>query len=53
MVIQPQYFDAWDFAEGLAPVRVSGDIGFIDTTGKVVIQPKYLTATPFSEAGCG
>ncbi|MEZ4927344.1 MAG: WG repeat-containing protein [Saprospiraceae bacterium] len=33
----------------LFPVRVNGYWGFIDTTGKVVIPPKFLNAGDFSE----
>ncbi|MDR2142974.1 MAG: WG repeat-containing protein [Treponema sp.] len=38
------------FSEGLMAVRTSsGKYGFIDITGKMVIQPHYSYAQPFSE----
>ena len=35
--------------EGLAPVMIEGKEGYIDKTGKVVIDPKFFWAYPFSE----
>jgi hypothetical protein len=68
MVIAPQYADAGDFSEGLAPVaQISPDTvsqttggnqtagaarelwGFIDQSGKMVIQPKFSEARAFSD----
>jgi hypothetical protein len=37
------------FSEGLAPVVFGEKHGYIDKTGKVVIQPQYESATDFSE----
>jgi len=42
LVIQPKYEEAEKFSEGLAAVKIGGKWGFIDTTGKMVIQPKYI-----------
>lgn len=39
-VIKPKYNHAWMFSEGLAAVDDGGSIKFIDSTGKVVIDPK-------------
>lgn len=39
-VIKPRYDHAWVFSDGLAAVDDDGWIKFIDTTGKVVIDPK-------------
>lgn len=44
-VIKPQYAHAWVFSEGLASVDDGGWIKFIDTAGRVVIDPK-LTYIP-------
>lgn len=41
MVVQQLYDEAWDFAEGLAAVKINGKYGFIDQTGKMVIAPTY------------
>ena len=40
---------AGPFKEGRAAVRVGGKWGYIGPDGKVVIEPKYLDAHPFSE----
>jgi hypothetical protein len=37
------------FSDGLAPVKIKGKFGYIDRTGKFVIQPKYDVADSFSE----
>ncbi len=38
-----------DFAEELARFRREGKVGFFDRRGKVVIEPRYSFALPFSE----
>src|SRR5687768_15683134 len=35
--------------EGIACVRLSGDYGFIDPTGKFTIQPRFKQARSFHE----
>lgn len=46
----PATFDeVWHFAEGLAPVEVSGKRGYINKNGKFVIEPAYDFARWFSE----
>lgn len=42
------YDAAWPFADGLAAVRVGDKWGYIDTTGKFVIQPSFRDARSFS-----
>jgi hypothetical protein len=37
------------FSEGLAPVTVNGKVGFIDTKGRMVIQPRFDATSEFSE----
>ncbi|HEY7159741.1 MAG TPA: WG repeat-containing protein [Acidobacteriota bacterium] len=37
------------FSEGLAAMKIKGKFGFIDRTGKFVIQPKYDVADIFTE----
>ena len=37
------------FREGRAPVSIGGRFGYIDTVGKVVIEPQFATADPFHE----
>ncbi|MGE5458827.1 MAG: WG repeat-containing protein, partial [Methanobacterium sp.] len=48
---QPQFRRALEFREGLAAVMMvdSGKWGFIDTKGKMVIQPQYTDVGGFSE----
>lgn len=51
--IQPQFDDAGNFVEGLAPVRTgstfSGKWGYIDKTGKYVIKPEFDEANDFAD----
>ena len=45
-----EYLPAFSvFKSGIAPVSVRGRIGFIDHSGKFVIEPKYVYASSFSE----
>lgn len=39
--------ESGDFSEGLAVVEKNGKMGYIDKTGKIVIEPKYDAAYPF------
>lgn len=53
LVIEPQFFSATAFSEGLAAVAV-GDFrqhpwGFIDTSGKLVVPAQYEQVEAFSE----
>lgn len=41
IAVPAQYRRAWIFSEGLAGVQKDGNIGFIDRTGRVVIDFKY------------
>ncbi|CAN5132539.1 hypothetical protein BH09BAC5_BH09BAC5_07820 [soil metagenome] len=48
-VIQPQYFIAGNFSEGLAGAgKLNELVGFIDTVGKMVISPSYLMVGEFN-----
>jgi len=51
MVITPQF--EWSpfsqFSEGLAPVSIEGRFGYIDVTGRIIIQPQFDIANPFSD----
>jgi hypothetical protein len=53
VVIAPQFFDAQDFAEGLAAVGFEeargGKYGYIDRAGQIVIAPRFHQARSFSE----
>ena len=35
------------FSEGLAPVKIGNNSGYIDKTGKIVINPQFRMALPF------
>lgn len=48
-LVAPTYEDAKGFSEGLAAVKKNGKWGFIDETGKVVIDFKYDYAGSFDE----
>lgn len=41
VVIQPQFYHAWAFAEGLAPVAVGNSWGFIDLTGTLITRLQF------------
>jgi hypothetical protein len=47
--VKPQFNAAWDFAEGLAAVKIDEKWGFVDEKGQFVIQPQYDSASYFSE----
>ena len=51
MVIEPQFYDAGQFSDGLAAVRLKayGDFGYIDKSGKFVIEPIFRKAEPFDQ----
>jgi len=44
-----RFYDAKDFSEELAPVKIDGKWGFIDKTGAIVIQPQFDGAESFSD----
>ena len=46
MAIAPQFEDAKDFAEGLAPVATGSRVAVIDKTGKVVFQLPATKVSP-------
>jgi WG containing repeat len=39
--IKPNAEGVGDFSDGLAPVLIHGKVGFIDTLGKIVIEPRF------------
>jgi hypothetical protein len=57
--IPVQFDECWEFSEGLAGVKVGEKWGFIDTTGKFVVEPRFqdesrqvkksFTKTPWTE----
>lgn len=49
VLVEPTYEDAMGFSDGLAAVKKDGKWGYIDETGKVVIDFKYSYAENFGE----
>jgi hypothetical protein len=51
VVVEPQYVDASNFSEGLAPVLPGeeGLWGYVDQTGTMVIEPQFFGAGSFAE----
>ncbi len=50
VIIEPQFEDAQEFSEGLAPVKVKEKWGFINEFGKIVIEPNFdMVFRPFHE----
>lgn len=47
-IVEPKYEKVGSMEEGLANVRIDGKWGFVDQTGKLVIDAKYDYALPFS-----
>jgi len=47
VVIPPQFENAMDFKEGLAPVRINRPWGYIDKDVKFAIAPQYDFASQF------
>lgn len=47
-VIEPVFFGAGQFSEGLAPIRKGLRWGYVDRDGAVVIQPDFFEAKKFS-----
>ena len=47
--VTPDFEDAAQFGDGLAPVKLGGKWGFIDRQGKWVIDRKYDEASSFSD----
>ena len=48
IVIEPQFYKARPFKDGMAWIQVDGGRGFIDQTGKIVVQPRFVAAEDFS-----
>lgn len=45
----PKRFEvAKPFSDGMAAVRIDGRYGYIDTSGRIVIEPRYEAAGPFT-----
>ena len=49
VVVEPQYWEARDFSEGLAAVLVGDRWGYIDKGGRTALGPKWVAADSFSE----
>ncbi len=51
VLIAPSFRDIGQFVDGLAPARgrESENYGYIDTSGKWVIEPRYFGARPFQK----
>jgi len=47
--ISRRFHFARPFSSGLAVVKIGGKFGFINATGKLVIEPKFDLVSPFSE----
>ena len=48
-MIEPQSFEdvAPGFSDGMCAVKVDGDWGYIDRTGRMIIKPRYDQASKF------
>ena len=48
-MIRPQFGNLGTFSEGLAEVGINGKLGYINTSGTVVINPQFDQSTMFSD----
>ena len=46
------YDDAWGFGDGLFSVKVGKNWGFIDSSNKMIISPKFDDAWNFENGKC-
>jgi hypothetical protein len=46
--IKPQFSNAGQFSQGLAPVAVDGRWGYVNKTGELTIKPQFDSALRFS-----
>lgn len=44
-LITPWFEGAWPFNDGIAKIMLAGKIGFVDKTGKMVIEPQFSHAS--------
>ena len=49
IVVQPKYDFAWEFREGMSPVKLNGKYGYMNEKGIEVITPRYDHAWMFSD----
>jgi hypothetical protein len=49
VVIEPQFYEAGRFSEGLAAVDIAGKWGYIDVNGNVIMEPYFDDAGIFNE----
>ncbi|GAA3523366.1 WG repeat-containing protein [Aquimarina addita] len=49
VIIEPKFYYALDFSEGLAAIREKGYYGYIDKTGQFVIPPNFEDAGKFKD----
>lgn len=49
IVVLPKYDFAWEFKEGMSPMKLNGKYGYINDDGDEVVPPKYDHAWMFSD----
>ncbi len=49
IIVNPQFMDIARLNDGLIAVNLDGKWGFIDVSGKYVIQPQFTSASPFKD----
>ena len=50
IIVDAIYEDAGGFSNGYAAVKTNGKWGYIDSTGKTILEPQYQLASPVSDA---
>lgn len=49
VVVAPKYDFAWEFKEGMSPVKIGRLYGYVNEKGEEVISPKFMHAWMFSD----
>lgn len=49
VVVKPKYDLAWEFREGMSPVRLDSLYGYVNEQGVEVISPRFRHAWMFSD----
>ena len=48
-IVRAAFQEASGFSEGMAAVLIDKGYGYIDTTGKIIIEPQFEGAFPFAD----
>ena len=49
VILKPKYDYAWNFSEGMSPMKLNGKYGYVNENGRVIVPPVYNYAGMFSD----